>query len=74
MSLEGLLEADTIRDYLYGKMRGAGEHVSLATGAVAADGSVVADVTVERGDEALALLREIRDGLKALLASREVRP
>ena len=65
MSIEGLLEADQLRDYLYGKMRGVREQASHpATGAA----------TVEPADEALTLLREIRDGLKTLLASREARP
>ena len=65
MSMEGLLEADQLRDYLYGRMRGVREqagHSGTGTG------------LAEPGDEALALLREIRDGLKALVASREVRP
>ena len=62
MSIEGLLEADQLRDYLYGKMRGVREQTSqVPTGSVA----------TERGDEVSALLREIRDGLKALIASRE---
>ena len=74
VSIEGLLEADQLRDYLYGKMRGVREQASHpATGAATAD-AAAADVTVEPGDEALALLREIRDGLKLLLASREARP
>jgi uncharacterized protein len=65
MSMEGLLEADQLRDYLYGKMRGVREQASpAATGAG----------TAEPGDEALALLREIRDSLKALVASREAPP
>lgn len=67
MSIEGLLEADQLRDYLYGKMRGVREQASPpAPGA-----AVGADITVEPADEALALLREIRDGLKTLLAARE---
>jgi uncharacterized protein len=68
MSIEGLLEADHLRDYLYGKMRGVREQAGLATGAAAAASTGTSD------DEALALLREIRDGLKELLAAREVRP
>jgi putative membrane protein len=56
MSIEGILEADALRDFLYSKMRGArGEDDELAEkGATAGT------------DEALALLREIRDGLAAL--------
>lgn len=50
MSVEGILEADALRDYLYTKMRGAREHHEEAPAAPK--------------DEALALLREIRDLLK----------
>jgi putative membrane protein len=54
MSIEGILEVDELRDFLYSKMRGArGEP------ATDADESGPAD-------EALALLREIRDDLAAL--------
>ena len=54
MSIEGILTVDQLRDFLYSKMRGArGE---------------VADDTAEAApaDEALGLLREIRDELAAL--------
>lgn len=67
MSIEGLLEADHLRDYLYSKMRGIREHAIHAE----AGG---ADVTATACGEALVLLREIRDGLKELLASQEARP
>lgn len=50
MTIEGVLQADALRDFLYQKMRGAkgddGAHASPS-------------------DEALALLREIRDALPA---------
>jgi uncharacterized membrane protein YdbT with pleckstrin-like domain len=49
MSVEGILEADALRDYLYTKMRGAREHHEEAPAPK---------------DEALTLLREIRDLLK----------
>jgi uncharacterized membrane protein YdbT with pleckstrin-like domain len=53
MSLEGILQADLLRDYLYSKMRGAHEHHEEAP-------------TLEAGgDEALVLLREIRDLLRS---------
>jgi uncharacterized protein len=64
MSIEGLLEPDLLRDYLYGKMRGVREQVSQATSPSAA----------EPADEVLSLLREIRDGLNKIMASREARP
>jgi len=57
MSIEGILEVDGLRDFLYSKMRGArGE----TEGAVAG---------TEPADEALGLLREIRDELVALRAT-----
>jgi putative membrane protein len=55
MSIEGILEADALRDFLYSKMRGArGEAVAKA------------DEGGTREDEALMLLREIRDDLAAM--------
>jgi len=54
MSIEGILEVDRLRDFLYSKMRGArGEEQEDAGEA-------------EPADEALRLLREIRDELAAL--------
>ena len=51
MTIEGILQAHELRDHLYSKMRGArGE----------------GDPSQPGGDEALALLREIRDGLRTL--------
>lgn len=52
VSIEGILQADELRDFLYGKMRGARDHVVDAGQAAPAD-------------EALTLLREIRDALAA---------
>jgi hypothetical protein len=57
MSIEGLLAAEPLRDFLYAKMRGAkGEHVDASTSTLAESD----------GDEALKLLREIRDLLRSL--------
>ncbi|MBI4471051.1 MAG: PH domain-containing protein [Acidobacteria bacterium] len=53
MSIEGILEADQLRDYLYSKMRGA-RGLETSGGAEASP-----------QDEALKLLREIRDLLRA---------
>lgn len=54
MSIDGILQADELRDYLYKQMRGAkGESESEATGKGPAP-----------VDEALVLLREIRDALQ----------
>jgi putative membrane protein len=63
MSLEGILEADALRDYLYREMRGAkGEDVE-PTARTAEGGST--------DDEALVLLREVRDALNAVSAKQE---
>jgi putative membrane protein len=54
MSIEGILEVDELRDFLYSKMRGAqGE-------------PEVERMKAAPADEALGLLREIRDELTAL--------
>ena len=54
MSVEGILEADALRDYLYTKMRGAREHHEET-----------ATTSATPADEALVLLREIRDLVRA---------
>lgn len=58
MSIEGILEAAALRDYLYLEMRGARDDVSEDTTDTAADGAA------DPGDAALGLLREIRDLLQ----------
>src|SRR5262249_11220405 len=63
MNIEGILQADALRDFLYTKMRGArgkhDPHDQVGTTAPAA------------GEEALSLLREIRDSLKAVVEARQ---
>jgi putative membrane protein len=62
MSIEGVLQAEQLRDYLYTEMRGAKGEVDLASGS----GNVGAlDATVPE-DETLTLLRDIRDALRRL--------
>jgi len=63
MTIEGILNPEPLRDYLYTRMRGASE--ALARDGKAESGGMPA------ADEALALLREIRDHLRALLERRE---
>jgi uncharacterized protein len=60
MSVDGILEADELRDYLYTRMRGArGDAEGTAvTAATATDG--------HPADEPVVLLREIRDALQSL--------
>jgi uncharacterized membrane protein YdbT with pleckstrin-like domain len=62
MSIEGVLQADQLRDFLYAKMRGAREHEH--------GGDVATEDSHANQDESLALLRDIRDSL-AKLAARE---
>src|SRR5262245_61978731 len=66
MNIEGILEADALRDYLYGKMRGARHEASTGGDVAAVDGH-----GDEHPDEALTLLREIRDSLAKVAARRE---
>lgn len=73
MSLEGILEAEALRDFLYERMRGAkglDHDESPATAAA----SVTNQHTTEQhaaSDEATVLLRDIRDALVALAKRRE---
>jgi putative membrane protein len=63
MSIEGILEADALRDFLYREMRGAkGEEIEPKPSVTDADSP---------DDEALVLLREIRDALGAVAAKRD---
>jgi uncharacterized protein len=71
VTIEGVLEAEALRDFLYTKMRGVRDRaaaagpgaVTLRPGASAALPAAAAD-----GDEALALLIDIRDALRRLEA------
>jgi putative membrane protein len=67
MSIEGILEAAELRDYLYSKMRGARGDDSDAD-APHAGGGAPENV---RDDEVLVTLHEIRDALQQLASRRE---
>lgn len=60
VTIEGVLEAEALRDFLYTKMRGVrdGAHAAAQVPKGASDG--------ETHDETLALLTEIRDSLRQL--------
>ena len=60
VSIDGVLEAEALRDYLYTKMRGVrdGAHAASPMAEAASGGGT--------HDEALALLTEIRDSLRQL--------
>lgn len=57
MTIEGLVDPDGFRDWLYGRMRGAQDRDGNESGEAAHDAP---------DDEALVLLREIRDAIRAL--------
>jgi uncharacterized membrane protein YdbT with pleckstrin-like domain len=54
MSIDGVADPDGLRDWLYAKMRGVHEHTGEATPPASGD------------DEAMSLLREIRDELRRI--------
>ncbi len=70
MSIVGLTEYDALRDFLYSKMRGArfGEQESRRTDPNGVDTDASA---ADSDDEAVALLTEIRDEIRALRSRRE---
>lgn len=64
MAIEGVLEADALRDFLYQQMRGArGLDAPAATHVSGHAAEPAAAVSEPPDDEALRLLREIRDAL-----------
>ena len=72
MALEGILEAEPLRDFLYAQMRGArGLGTPAETSAAASPPSRLDGDT---SGEALVLLREIRDSLARLAQAREHNP
>ena len=62
VTIDGVLEAEALRDYLYSKMRGVRDGTHEA-GASSRLNPAAADAS---GDEALALLTDIRDSLRRL--------
>ena len=66
MSIEGILEADALRDYLYGKDARCAARNGTAIDAPSSNGHAG-----EQSDEALVLLREIRDSLAKVAARGE---
>ena len=64
MSIEGILAAEPLRDFLYGQMRGAKGESEPDTESDDADAK-------PSGDQVLELLREIRDSLRQIAQQRE---
>lgn len=67
MKIEGILEVEALRDYLYSEMRGAkqGGKVIAAKGKDGGD-QVLPDTNFSSNDETLELLTEIRDQLRRI--------
>ena len=65
VTIEGVLEAEALRDFLYTKMRGVRDH---AHGGATLPHAGAALDTGGAQDDALVLLTEIRDGLRRLEA------
>jgi uncharacterized protein len=64
IEIEGVLEAEALRDFLYTKMRGVHDHA--ADHATATPNFQLPTPKSSEDDEALALLTDIRDGLRRL--------
>jgi putative membrane protein len=62
VSIEGVLEAEALRDYLYTKMRGVRDGAS----AMSSQRKLESHSTPAPGDETLALLTDIRESLRRL--------
>lgn len=77
MSIEGVLEAEALRDFLYAKMRGAKDdhHAPQLAGHVDADGVVTAQLQTEphSPNATLQTLVEIRDAMQKLVDRQGVR-
>jgi uncharacterized protein len=63
MSIEGVLEAEQLRDFLYAKMRGA-RGLEEAPGAKADAATTGGGGVASPSEEALVILRDIRDALR----------
>jgi putative membrane protein len=66
IEIEGILEAEALRDFLYTKMRGVREHTPDHAPDHATPQPATASAANAEGDEALALLSDIRDALRRL--------
>jgi len=69
MSIEGVLQAEELRDFLYSRMRGA-KNESAAIKPVAPDGLATEQASMPEQDRATRALEEIRDALKTLVEKR----
>jgi membrane protein YdbS with pleckstrin-like domain len=68
VTIEGVLDAEALRDFLYTKMRGVRDRTPAAAPRLEAPAGGAAVTAHDGGDEALALLIDIRDALRRLEA------
>jgi uncharacterized membrane protein YdbT with pleckstrin-like domain len=68
MTIEGVLEAEALRDFLYTKMRGVRDRTTAAPRRSDALSAGPAAAVQEADDDALALLADIRDALRRIEA------
>jgi uncharacterized protein len=67
IEIEGILEAEALRDFLYTQMRGVRDHaVDHTAAAIATPANGAPGAAAAGDDEALALLADIRDALRRL--------
>ncbi len=65
--LEGITDPDTVRDWLYERMRGAKGFSNASPSAAPGAESLVPPMLMENGDEVTALLSGIRDNLASMV-------
>ena len=68
VTIEGVLDAEALRDFLYTKRRGVRDRTPAASPRLEAPAAGAAVTAHDGGDEALALLIDIRDALRRLEA------
>lgn len=68
MSIDGILEAEELRDFLYSRMRGAKDHHFAPIASATPSDSNSADDTTGRANRAL---EEIRDALQKLVQKKQ---
>ncbi len=71
MSIEGVLQAEELRDFLYSRMRGAKDE-SSSTMRAPTDHGVAEHIAAAGNERATRALEEIRDALKTLVEKRGV--
>lgn len=78
MTIEGVLEAEPLRDYLYARMRGARDEIapadSIATASLVQQAGPSHGTDVAISDPTLQILIEIRNALQTIVDRQGVRP